>query len=118
MGTSFERVAMDLKSAAGFWCILVVLDYATQFPEAIPLRSATSLTVAAELVKIFAWVGQPWELLSDTNFTSQLLWEVCALLRIKKLQMSVYYLQTLKNMLQMFPAGGAPPLGSAHPPCC
>ncbi|XP_065416479.1 uncharacterized protein LOC135974099 [Chrysemys picta bellii] len=121
METPFERVAMDLvgplpKSAAGFQYILVLVDYASRFPEAIPLRSITARTIAGELLKIFARVGLPREILTDqgTNFTSQLLRQVCALLDIKQLRTSVYHPQTdglverfnrtLKSMLRKFPA--------------
>lgn len=57
-GMPFERVEVDLigplaKSAVGFWYILLMMDYAIHFPEAVPLRSATTWTVAAELLKIF-----------------------------------------------------------------
>ncbi|CAM4631962.1 unnamed protein product [Lepidochelys olivacea] len=120
VGVPFERVAMDLvgpfpKSKAGHQYILVLMDYATRFPEAIPLRSITTRTIAAELMKIFARVGLPREILTDqgTNFTSKLFCQVCALLGIKKLQTSVYHPQTdglverfnrtLKGMLRRFP---------------
>lgn len=96
VGTPYKRVAVDLigplvKSAASFRYILVVLDYAMQFPEAIPLRRDIARTVASELVKIFAW-----ELLLDQgmNFTFQLLREFRVLLGIKKLWMSVCHPQT------------------------
>ncbi|XP_075785301.1 uncharacterized protein LOC142829504 [Pelodiscus sinensis] len=119
VGTPFERVAMDLvgplpKSKAGFRYILVVMDYATRFPEAIPLRNTYARTIASELVKIFARVGLPRELLTDqgTNFTSQLFRQVCTILGIHKLQTSVYHPQTdglverfnrtLKGMLRRF----------------
>uniref|UniRef100_A0A8C3HS24 Gypsy retrotransposon integrase-like protein 1 n=1 Tax=Chrysemys picta bellii TaxID=8478 RepID=A0A8C3HS24_CHRPI len=118
--TPFERVAMDLvgplpKSSAGFQYILVMLDYATRFPEAIPLRNITAHTIADELVKIFARVGLPREILTDqgTNFTSRLLRQVCELLGVKQLRTSVYHPQmdglverfnrTLKDMLRKFP---------------
>lgn len=50
-GDSFKRVAKDLmgplaKCLAGFRYILVVMDYATLFPEAIPLRNATAQIIA------------------------------------------------------------------------
>ncbi|XP_016307287.1 melanocyte protein PMEL-like [Sinocyclocheilus anshuiensis] len=52
----FERIGMDLvgplpKSARGHEHILVVLDYATRYPEAIPLRAANA-SKAAENVSL------------------------------------------------------------------
>ena len=40
----FQRIAMDIvgplpKSQAGHKYILIICDYATQYPEAVPLRS-------------------------------------------------------------------------------
>lgn len=79
------------------------MDYATHFPEAIPLRNATAQTATAKLLKIFAREGLPQDILSDqgTNFTSCLLREVCSILGIKKLQMSIYHPQT-DGLVELF----------------
>ena len=76
--------------------ILVLCDYATRYPEAIPLRSIEANRIAAELVKVFARVGVPEEILTDqgTNFTSQLLHEVYNLLRIQPIKTTPYHPQT------------------------
>ena len=65
-------------STSGKRYILVICNYATHYPEAIPLRSIEANPIASELVKLFARVGVPDEILTDqwTNFTSQLLQEV------------------------------------------
>lgn len=72
------------KSAAGYCYILVVMYYATRFPRAISLRSASARNITIEFLKIYARVGLLSEILTDqgTNFTSQLLREVCNLLGI------------------------------------
>ncbi|KAL1249351.1 hypothetical protein QQF64_020356 [Cirrhinus molitorella] len=49
----FERIGMDLvgqlpKSARGHEHILVIVDYATRYPEAIPLRKATAKAITLE----------------------------------------------------------------------
>ena len=59
MTEPFSRIAMDivgplLRSRRGHSFILVVCDYATRYPEAIPLRSCKAETVAEELLKMFA----------------------------------------------------------------
>ena len=71
-------------------------DYATRYPEAIPMKSADAEHVAEELVKVFARVGIPREILSDqgSSFKSKLLQELYRLLRVEALRMSPYHPQT------------------------
>ena len=100
------------KSRVGHKYILVICDYATRYPEAVPLRSINAQHVAEELMQVFARVGIPQEILTDqgTNFTSQLLNEVYRLLLIQPIRTSPYHLQrdglverfnqTLKAMLR------------------
>ena len=60
------------------------------------LRNIDAESVAEELVKLFARVGIPREILTDqgTNFTSWLLAEVYRLLHVKGLRTSPYHPQT------------------------
>ncbi|KAG8538400.1 hypothetical protein GDO81_022717, partial [Engystomops pustulosus] len=97
----FERVAMDLvgplvKSARGHQHILVVMDYATRYPEAIPLRHTSAKLIAKELFAMFCRVGLPKEILTDqgTPFMSKVTKELCRLFNIKQLRTSVYHSQT------------------------
>ncbi|KAI7799815.1 hypothetical protein IRJ41_012432 [Triplophysa rosa] len=97
----FERIGMDLvgplpKSARGHEYILVILDYATRYPEALPLRKATSKAIAKELFLMFSRVGIPREVLTDqgTPFMSRLMADLCHLLQVKQLRTSVYHPQT------------------------
>ena len=101
MGEPFERIAMDIvgplpRSRAGHCYVLVVCDYATKYPEAVPLKSINAECIAEELVKIFARMGIPKEILTDqgSNFMSQLLEEVYRLLYVKALRTSPYHPQT------------------------
>ena len=101
METPFQRIAMDIvgplpRSSSGKRFILVICDYATRYPEAIPLRNIDANTVAEELMKFFARVGVPSEILTDqgTNFTSQLLAEVYRLLHVKPIRTTPYHPQT------------------------
>ena len=99
-------------SSKGQQYILVLVDYATRFPEAIPLTSMNTLVVAQAVVEFFSRVGFPRELLTDqgTPFMSRLMSQVCELLGIKQLKTSVYHPQTdrlverynhtIKNMLK------------------
>ena len=97
----FRRIAMDIvgplpKSRSGKRFILVVCDYATRYPEAVPLRSTDAEHIAEELVQLFSRVGIPEEVLTDqgANFMSQLLAEVYKLLRVKPIRTSPYHPQT------------------------
>ena len=123
MDVPFKRIAMDIvsplpRSSTGKRYILVVCDYATRYPEAIPLRTIDADQIAKALVKFFSQVGIPEEILTDqgTNFTSQLLHEVYRLLYIKPIRTTPYHPQTdglverfnhtLKTMLKKTAAKG------------
>ena len=84
------------RSKWGNQYILVVCDYATRYPEAIPLRSVHAGAVAEHLIQLFSRVGIPREILTDqgTNFMSQLLKELYNLLHISQIQTSPYHPQT------------------------
>ncbi|KAL1253020.1 hypothetical protein QQF64_017713, partial [Cirrhinus molitorella] len=97
----FQRIGMDLvgplpKSARGHEHILVVVDYATRYPEAIPLRKATAKAIAHELFLLCSRVGIPSEILTDqgTPFMSRLMADLCRLLHVKQLRTTVYHPQT------------------------
>ena len=101
MSVPFQRIPMDIvgplpKSNKGNRYILVICDYATRYPEAIPLRSIEAETIAEELVVLFSRVGIPNEILTDqgSNFTSKLLQELYRLLHMRRIQTSPYHLQT------------------------
>ncbi|XP_040195045.1 uncharacterized protein LOC120928035 [Rana temporaria] len=116
----FSRIAVDIigplarPSATGKKYILTVVDYATRYPEAIPLSNIQADTVADALLRVFTRVGFPQEILSDqgTQFTAELtqqLWRLCG---IKPLQSAPYHPQTnglcerfngtLKQLLRSF----------------
>ena len=64
ISSPFERIAMDMvgplpRSARGNRYVLVVCDYATRYPEAIPMKTIDASSVAEELVAIFSRVGVP-----------------------------------------------------------
>ncbi|KAM7133958.1 uncharacterized protein RBU57_017819 [Macrochelys suwanniensis] len=84
----FQKVAMNRvgplsrATRSGKKYILVVVDFATRYPEAVPLFSIEGDTVANALLTIFSRVGFPKEVLIDqgSNFMSALLrclWEKC-----------------------------------------
>ena len=63
------------KSSSGHEYILVICDYATKFPEAVPLRSIKTPKIINALVNLFTRVGIPDEILTNqgTNFNSKLM---------------------------------------------
>ena len=97
--TPFARVAIDLvgpmspPSAEGHRYILTLIDFATGYPEGIPLKEITSIAVAEALIQIFSRVGIPREIMSDhgTQFTSELMGELYKLLGVKPIFSSIYH---------------------------
>ena len=116
----FSRIAMDIvgplpKSNRGHRYILVIVDYATRYPEAIPLRSASAKAVAHEIFTLSSRVGIPDAILTDqgTCFMSQILTQLYKWLNVTRIKTSVYhpqtdglverFNQTLKRMLKKLP---------------
>jgi len=67
---ALEKMGMDLigplpKSKQGHVYTLVMQDYFTKWPEAIPLRDAMAKSVAQALLTVISTWGPPVELLSD-----------------------------------------------------
>ena len=95
----FKRVAIDLigpispPSKEGHRYILTLMDYATRYPEAVPLKNIDTETVAEALVDIFSRLGIPEDILSDlgTQFVSDCMKEVARLLSIKQLTTTPYH---------------------------
>ena len=119
MDVPFRRIAIDFVGPLPLTerknrYILVIVDCATRYPEAVALRSQDAETVVESLMEIFSRVGFPEELLSDqgSNFKSSLMVEVCRLLKVEKMVSSVYHPQTngmcekfngvLKRMLKAY----------------
>ena len=114
----FKRVAVDLvgpifpASEGGHKYILTLVDYATRYPEAVPLKRIDTETVAEALVGMFCRLGFPEEVLSDlgTQFVSECMTQVAKLLSIRQLTTSPYnpscnglverFNSTLKTMLR------------------
>ena len=112
----FELVAMDLvgllvKMARGHQYIQVIVDYATRYPEVIPVRTAESKGIAQVVFHLFSRVGIPREILmaQGTTLMSCVMKDVCNLLQIKQVRTSGYhpkmdgivkcFSKTLKQML-------------------
>ena len=115
----FKKIAIDIvgelpRTTTGYRYILTIVDYATRYPEAIPLRSTSSKAVADALIHYFSRVGIPDEIVSDqgSNFVSKLIAQLYEQLGITKIKTSVYHPEanglverfngTLKSMLKKF----------------
>ncbi|XP_069027698.1 uncharacterized protein [Embiotoca jacksoni] len=119
MEVPFDRIGMDLigpfhRRARGYRFVLVLVDYSTPYPEAVPLRSISAKSVVQVLFQVISRVGIPKEILTDqrTQFMSRTLRELYGLLGIKSIRTSVYHPQTdgfverlnktLKSMIRKF----------------
>ena len=115
----FKKIAIDIvgelpRSTSGYKYILTIVDYATRYPEAIPLRTTSSKAIADALIQYFSKVGIPDEIVSDqgSNFISKLMAQLYEQLGITKIKTSIYHPQanglverfngTLKAMLKKF----------------
>ncbi len=119
MQVPFELIGMDLigpleRSARGHRFALVLVDYATRYPEAVALRNISAKSVAEALFSMISRVGIPKEILTDqgTAFMSRTIRELYGLLGIKSVRTSIYHPQTdglverfnrtLKTMIRKF----------------
>jgi len=97
--TPFDRVAVDVvgpiypATDRGNRYVLTVVDYATRYPEAVPLKNIHAETVAEALVNMFTRVGVPREILSDqgSQFLSAVMKEMCRLLSLHQLVTTPYH---------------------------
>ena len=96
----FSRAALHLAgpisppSEKGHRYILTLVDYATRYPEAVPLKNIETETVAETLLDMYSSrLVMPEEVLSDlgTQFVSKCMEEVSRLLSIKRSTTTPYH---------------------------
>ena len=90
--TPLSQVAIHLigplpASDWGDRWVLTLVDSATRYSKAIPLKCIETADVAERLVSIFSRVGVPEEMLSDrgAQFTSELMQEISRFSSLKQL---------------------------------
>jgi len=116
---ALKKMGMDLigplpKSKQGHVYALVMQDYFTKWPEAIPLKDATAKSVAGALLSVISTWGPPAELLSN-QFVAELNCELSRQWGIKRQYVTAYHPQTngqvewfnrmLKTMIAKFVNG-------------
>ena len=94
----FSRIGMDMvgplpRSRAGKKHILVIVDHATRWPEAMALHSTDSQSVADELLVLFTRTGVPRQILTDcgSNFTGKLMKKLYRSIGVTELQTTPYH---------------------------
>lgn len=66
----FERIGIDIvgpltPSTHRHKYILMVIDYTSHYPQAMPLQNMRADTVAQELAGLFTWVGFPKQVVTE-----------------------------------------------------
>jgi transposase InsO family protein len=84
-----------LKQKGGNRVILTIVNDATRYPEAFALKSCDAESVANALLQLCSRVGIPKVILTDqgSNFTSQLMKDLIAVLKLKGVTTSPYHPQ-------------------------
>lgn len=108
IGEPFQKVAIDIVGPLQLSrnknrYILTLIDVATRWPEAIPLKFVTTQDIHEALLTIFARMGFPEIILSDNGpqFSSDLYDKVCELFNIKIQRSSIYHPQS-NGMVERF----------------
>ena len=124
----FKKIAMDIvgplsRTKKGNKYILTIVNEATTYPEAFPLKNIEAKTVATTLMELISGLGIPKTILTDqgTNFVSTLMKDLYKVFGIRGMKTSPYRLQTngrverfngkLKSMLKKLCAGKIPTNG-------
>jgi transposase InsO family protein len=97
----WEKIIFDIvgpleRSKKGNLYMLVVIDVHTHFPEAFPLKSIDSKSIATALVRLFTRVGIPAQIQHDqaSNFMSKMMSQLYSMLGIRNITSSCYHAAT------------------------
>ncbi|XP_066969245.1 uncharacterized protein [Macrobrachium rosenbergii] len=119
IGDPFSELVVDIvgplpRTKSGFTHLLTIMDRASRFPEAFPMRKITSKVVFEKLMDFFSRYGLPRKIQTDcgTNFTSKVFKGKCAELAIQHITSVPYhpesqgvverFHQTLKFILKKY----------------
>lgn len=91
----FEKIAIDLvgpfeRSRCGYKVVLTIMDLATRWSEAVPLKHAHAYEREEGLLEMFTQHGVPRQLLSDkgSNLIGRLIQLLCKRLGVNKISIS------------------------------
>ena len=97
----FEKLATDIvgpfpRSSQGYKYLLTTICLASKYPDVVPLKDMSAVSVAEALVEIFSRTGLPRVLLSDqgSQFVSSLMKQLCVRLGIARITTSTYHPQS------------------------
>ena len=106
----WEQVALDVvgplkRTKQGNVYILTLMDFASRWPEAIPLKKADAEATADAMLEVFSRHGIPSTILTDNgqNFVGKLITNLTKKLNIEHLKTTPYRPQT-NGMLERFHA--------------
>ena len=99
IGKPWQMIAVDVlqvpQSSQNHRYLLVIQDYFTKWPEAIPIADQMAQRITTELVKLFSVLGIPEILHSDQgrNFESTILQQTLEVFGVKKSRTTAYHPQ-------------------------
>ena len=98
---AFSRVNMDIIGPLPLTkkrnkYIITIIDYATRYPEAVPITNKREKTLIKAMIDIFSRVGFPKEIISDQDpsFMGKLITKLFQQLNIEKTNSTPYHPQT------------------------
>ena len=101
ISTPWRRIAIDIvgklpRTQNGNSYILTIMDFATRYMEAIPLKRVDADTTCSALMEVFARYGIPEEVLSDNgcNFIANVTETLMKMLKIYHIKASPYHPET------------------------
>ena len=97
----FDRIGIDLvlglpETEEGFIGIMVITEYLTKYPYAVPIKTKTALEISDHLIQYFSLFGPPAEILTDQGreFVNQIVDDLIKSIGIEHTITSSYHPRT------------------------
>ena len=101
ISTPWDRIAIDIvgkkeRTKRGHAYILTIMDFATRYMEAIPLKRVDAPTTCSALLEVFARYGVPKKILSDngSNFIASVTEKLFQMLGVYHIKSSPFHPET------------------------